>query len=459
MSNLKTEVSIGSRVEMFVDEWLIEEREGVVLKATSPVKQEIVLKLDRSWEGGVCGYFTVIQSDGKVRLYYRAFYPTDDHDDRQLTCIAESEDGIHFERPVLGLYSYEGSTANNIVWKGLESHNFMPMRNCSSTSDSPKYLAIGGVAPRGTPWAEGMLYAMQSNDGIHWSRMQEKPVIEGQPFDSQNVVFWDPNRSEYRCYARYWTGDHIRAVHSSSSADFREWMPFLPNRYKEDAPLEHFYTNATVCCPGAEHMYLSFPSRFVPSRKKVNEHPADGVSDTVFMTSRDGLHWDRTFREAWVRPGPDRRNWTERSNMIAHGIVQLAPDEFSLYISEHYRWDDLHIRRLSVRKHGFASVHAGILEGCMTTRPFTFDGNRLTINYATSAAGSIRVELLDVSGRPLKDYSTEDMEPLFGDECGAVVRWQVGADVSRYAGQPVRLRFYLKDADLYSLQFVHHDPA
>jgi hypothetical protein len=200
-------------------------------------------------------------------------------------------------------------------------------------------------------------------------------------------------------------------------------------------------------------MYLLFPKRFVESRKKVPEHPVAGLSDTVFMSSRDGIHWDRSFLEAWLRPGQDRKNWTERSNMMAHGIVQLEPELFSLYVTEHYRWDDIRLRRVTVRKHGFASIHGGCKGGEVKTRPLIFSGNRLLLNYATSAAGSIQVELLDESGQPLEGYEASDMEPLYGDELEGVVRWRNGEDVSALAGKPVRVRFLLQDADIYSLQF------
>lgn len=454
MRSNKAVAQIGSRVEMFIDNWLIDEKQGIELRMTPPERREVVLKFDKPWEGKAACYFTVIQDEGKIRLYYRGNAPADDHDDQQATCYAESEDGIHFERPNLGLYEYEGSSSNNIVWRGLESHNFAPMKDTSpSPAKESLFKALGGVAPRGTPWEKGMLHALHSPDGIRWSRMNAEPVITDQPFDSHNVVLWDPNLSAYRCYARYWADRKVRAVHSSTSPDFREWQPFTPNTYDADVPLEQFYTNATVVCPGAEHMYMSFPKRFIESRKKVPEHPFSGLSDTMFMSSRDGIHWDRPFLDAWLRPGQDRKNWTERSNMIAHGIVQIEPELFSLYVTEHYRWEEIQLRRLTVRKHGFASIHGGYQGGEIKTCPVIFSGNRLLLNYATSAAGSIQVELLDESGQPLEGYEAADMEPLYGDELEGVVRWRNGEDVSALAGKPVRVRFLLQDADIYSMQF------
>ena len=228
----------------------------------------------------------------------------------------------------------------------------------------------------------------------------------------------------------------------------------MPNRYDEGVPMEHFYTTGTVACPGAEHLLLAFPKRFVPKRKKISDHPETGISDAVFMSSRDGVQWDRPFLEAWVRPGHDDKNWTERSNMPAWGIVEATPGEWSLYISEHYRWPDNRLRRLVLPRHRLASLQAGAQSGEFTTRPLTFAGDKLAINYATSAAGSIQIEIQDADGQALKGFAQADMAPLYGDELEKVVAWKSGSDLSQLAGKPIRLRVVLQDADLYALRFA-----
>ena len=91
--------------------------------------------------------------------------------------------------------------------------------------------------------------------------------------------------------------------------------------------------------------------------------------------------------------------------------------------------------------------------GELLTKPLTFTGNKLTLNFATSAAGDVRVELQEASGKPLPGFTLDDCPPVFGDAIERVVKWKHGGDVSPLAGKPVRLRFALKDADLYSLKF------
>jgi hypothetical protein len=192
--------------------------------------------------------------------------------------------------------------------------------------------------------------------------------------------------------------------------------------------------------------------RFIPERKKIAEMKEGGVSDAVFMSSRDGQNWDRSHLESWLRPGTDQRNWTHRSNMPAWGIVQTTPDEFSMYVSEHYGWPDNRLRRITVRRHGFSSAHAAAGGGAFTTRPLTFSGDKLVLNYATSAAGSIAVEVQNESGKPLPGFALADMKPLYGDELDAAISWKSKQDVSSIVGKPVRLHFVMQDADLYSLR-------
>jgi hypothetical protein len=124
-----------------------------------------------------------------------------------------------------------------------------------------------------------------------------------------------------------------------------------------------------------------------------------------------------------------------------------------MYVSEHYRWPDNRLRRVVLPKHRFASMHAGAAGGEFVTRPFTFAGDRLLLNYATSAAGSVQVELQDAAGKPLAGFALADMPPLYGDELDATAIWK-SADVSSLVGKPVRLRFVLKDADIYALRFA-----
>jgi hypothetical protein len=440
-------VNIGGRIEMLVDGYLVASEYNAGLRLHPPAPGEIALAMDRPWEGPGSGVYSTVFFDGeKHRMYYRAIAPDNDsgdYGDSQFCCYAESADGIAWTRPSLGLYEFQGSRDNNIVMAGVLAHNFSPWLD--ENPDCPpgeKFKAVCGLGDTG-------LMAYKSADGIRWEKLQEAPIITQGEFDSHNLWFWDVNTSQYRCYSRYWEGgwSGTRAIQSCTSGDFRHWGAMTHNAYEENVPFEHFYTNSTVLCPGAAHMYLSFPMRFVGDRKKIEEHEYDGVSDAVFITSRNGVRFSRAFMEPWIAPGLDRRNWTQRSLITACGILETSPEEFSLYVNEHYYWDDSYIRRYTVRRHGFGSMHADWRGGEFTTRPLIFDGEVLYINYATSAVGGVRVGILD------SEFTIDACDEIYGNELGKMVTWKGQGDVSKFAGKPVRLRFELKDADLFSFQF------
>ena len=441
---------------MFIDHFLVEELNGAALQLHRPTRREVVFQVQHPQENACTACYNLTRDDDRILMYYRGYYPIGERQadwaESQTAHLATSRDGVHFERPELDLIEADGSTANNMVYRGYEAHNFCVFRDDNPAADpAQRFKAVGGSA-------KNNLHGFCSADGLHWERLQEEPLDITGAFDSVNVALWDPHIKQYRVFSRYFdqVGARIRAIQSCTSDDFVHWSAPEPHRYAEGVPLEHFYTNATTPCPGAEHILLSFPMRFVPEREKdiANmDYPGPGVSDAVFISSRDGLHWDRSFMEAWIRPGLDRQNWTHRNCTPAPGIVETAPDEWSIYISEHYGWSDNRLRRVAVRPHGFASVSAGHAGGEVLTRPLIFAGDELRLNYSTSAPGSIRVEVQDEAGRVQEGFALDAMDPLYGDELDAPISWK-GGDLAALTGRPMRLRIALKDADLFALRAV-----
>lgn len=199
---------------------------------------------------------------------------------------------------------------------------------------------------------------------------------------------------------------------------------------------------------------LAFPNRYVQQRITRPSHPYPGVNDALFMSSRDGVTWQR-WLEAWVRPGLDDLNWTERNNYPTWGIVKTSPHEWSIYISEHYRHPGqfVRLRRLSIRPFGFVSIHAGADPGEILTSPLLFNGDQLDLNFSTSAAGWLQVEIQDAAGQPIESLRMAEMVPVFGDTLCREVHWKTETSLARFIGVPIRLRFRLQDADLYAFRF------
>ena len=439
----KSMVELGSRLELFVDDYLLDDLTGDARRVLHhPVPQNVALAFDEPYEGPTSFYVTVMPDGDKVRLYYRGSGSGNAH---ECACYAESSDGISFTRPKLGLFEDGGNTDNSIIWQGAGSHNFTPFLdgNPAAPADQ-KYKALCSAGPKAS------LVPCVSPDGIHWTKLQTDPVITEGAFDSQNLAFWDDVRGEYRAYVRDFK-DGVRTIRTCTSDDFVHWTEPAWLDYGK-APHEHLYTNATTPYFRAPHLFVAFPKRFVPNRQKDPTHKEQGLSDGVFMSSRDGLHFER-WREGFIRPGPDPENWTERNIGTAFGIVQTSETEMSLYWVEHYRHPTCRLRRGTLRLDGFVSVSAGSAGGEVLTRPLTFEGSRLVVNYSTSAAGSIRFELCDEHGEPLPGFGLVESSPKYGDEIAASVTWD-GADLASLAGKPVRLRVRLKDADLYAVRFT-----
>jgi hypothetical protein len=187
---------------------------------------------------------------------------------------------------------------------------------------------------------------------------------------------------------------------------------------------------------------------------------SNDANDIVLMTTKPGrTGFDRPFMEAFVRPGPELGNWTSRDNYasLSGGIIPTGPAEISFYITRHHLQKTNYIQRMSLRTDGFASVNAPFAGGGMVTMPFTYTGDHLELNFATSAAGEIRVELEDADGKPLPGFTLDDCDVLIGDRINKTVSWHGQASLSRYIAKPVRLKFVMIDADLYAFQFPQPD--
>lgn len=432
-------LNIGSRLELFVDGYLVETMTGLTQKLHHPQPREITLQFDRPWECEF-SYDPVVFKDGDIyRMYYRAYWK----DDTAFAGYAESTDGIHFQRVNLGLFTFDGSKDNNLVWSGREAPNFAPFIDTRpGCPPQERYKAVGGGRA---------MYGLVSADGIHWRRVQDEPLISEGPFDSLNQVFWDEVQGQYVAYMRGFING-VRTVRRATSDDFIHWSK---PQYCDfgDTPLEHIYKNNMRPYFRAPHIYLAFAKRFVPERHLVTEFQYPGVSDCVFMSSRDGIHWDRRFMEAFIRPGLNRGNWRCRNIQVGLSLIPISSEEMSLFWIENYYGPGCRLRRGSLRTDGFVSIHADYSGGELLTKPLTFEGRELVLNYSTSAVGSVQVELQNAAGEPVAGFTLDECPEIFGDEIEHVVAWKGGSDVSALAGQPIRLRFVMRDADLYSLRF------
>lgn len=449
-------IKLGSRLELMVDDYLIERMEGTALKLHKPKAQDVALVCDALWEGNTSGYFSLFQDGDLYRCYYRGSHHGEEGGrpgHSGVTCYAESRDGITWTKPKLGLFEFNGSKENNIVHMGDGCGTFAPFLdsnpNCPPESRYKALATMGNDVERKKNPA---LQAYHSPDGLRWKLMRDKPVITAGSFDSQNTAHYDEARGEYRAYWRYFTGGYtdergwkpkgVRAIRTATSKDFLTWENQADLAYGKEAPEVQLYTNATRPYARAPQLMFGFPTRYQPKHSQV---------EPVFMSSRDRVNFKRWEEPVIPITAPKDRDWN-RSNYMTCGMLALPgkPDELSVYASEaYYQGPASRIRRFTFRVDGFVSASAK--KGEFVTKPLTFEGTMLNVNLVSR--GDSRVEILDDTGKALPGFTAEDCEPLKGDFVDHAASWK-GGDLKALAGKTIRLRFMLNDADLFALQFV-----
>ncbi|MBD3673160.1 MAG: hypothetical protein HUJ26_06500 [Planctomycetaceae bacterium] len=426
-------INVGDRLELFADDYLIDTMSGDVRQQLlKPEPQEVVFVTDEAWEGNTSGYYTVFRDGDIYRMIYRGWQ----HDEqkkaahKEVTCYAESKDGIHWTKLKLGLFEWDGSKENNIVWRGPGTHNFTAFHDTNPAAPpESRYKALGG--------GRGGLLPFQSSDCKHWELIGEKPVITNGAFDSQNLAFWDEDREEYRAYWRYF-GNGVRAIRTATSKDFIHWENEADLSYNEGTPNEHLYTNAIQKYFRAPHLFIGFPTRYDAKSQQV---------EPILMTSRDGQTFHRYDDPVIPRTAPKDRNHN-RSNYMAWGMFQLPgkSKEISVYATEnYYEPTPGRVRRFVYRVDGFVALRAGANGGKVATKPLKYKGQRLLINYIVRPGGNLRIEAINEAGTVIGKS-----KPLRGDAIDQPVEWEKDPGLSEGV---VRLHFILKNADVFSIRF------
>ncbi len=489
---------IGDRRQLFVDRLLVERMEGVTLRLHEPISGGVVLRIDKPWEGPANSGLSVIEVDSRFLMYYRAM-TLDPADLNGVACVAESRDGgATWKKPALNVVCRPEWPENNIIaaddgkttfsfpstpWvdtrPGVPYHERIKLVQSVPLSGVPHTAYNDPVGPK-------RLVFWASAEGFIFRKLDPQPeMISDLPncFDGGVTMFWSEAEEQYVLYYRFWEnakdapsadverlgGRGYRSMARATSKDLMTWTPSIPMSYG-NTPREQFYTNNTQPYFRAPHIYLAPAARFMEGRQVLTADQAAAVgvkgayykdcSDAVMLTSRAGTTvYDRTFMETFIRPGLGYANWVSRTNFPLTGILPAGKERLQMFVSRHYMQDSCHIERLLLRTDGFASVNAPWVGGEMITKPFVFKGEKLEINYRTSAPGFVRIEIQDADGVPIPGFTLGECPEIIGDEIEHIVAWHQGPDVSRLGGEPVRLRFVMKDADLFSFRFQDGSPT
>lgn len=467
--------NIASRLEPFWDDYLLNTSETTAqLQKFSPVKREAVMICDMPWEGDGCDYFNFFYDDGLYRMYYLGWAMTKNGKTKPSSirvCYAESKDGINWTKPNLGLREFDGSKENNIILDNTDQafDNFYVFKDTNPVCQpEAKYKAITG-----NHGSFGVyLMAYYSPDGIHFT--PQHTLSNSDYYDTLNIAFYDPRIKSYVAYVRGFHGgkfeDGVRDIRRLTSPDFIHWSESEQISFNDDLDVP-LYTNVVSIYPRAPHIYTGFPTRYIERKEwtknydrlcgrekrleRFNTSRRYGltVTDCIFMSSRDGKYWTR-YQDAFLRPGSENgRNWVYGDCYPAVGFVETpsadagADRELSMFVFEnHWQGIPTAMHRYTIRMDGFAGLSAGWQTKVAVTKPLTFSGDTMVLNFSTSARGSLYVTIMDAEGNSIQSGE------LFGDSTARVVDFE--GNLAAFSGKPVTICFEMTECDLFSMQFT-----
>jgi len=505
---------IGDRRQVFIDGRLIKESRGIESVVHRPQKTgEIVIKCEYPWEERLGQYHSVLKDGNIYHMWYTVYGKADSNAvPVRSIAYARSNDGIHWEKPKLGLVEVYGTRENNIVL----GHGFAGIKGTTHGC----MVFLDPHAPTGQrfrlvsnpPEFGKYLHLFSSPDGIHW-KLSHRDVMkfrsERHHLDSQNVIFWDDRINKYVAYVRRNLrpgGSQGRSVARAESTDLSHFADVEdcavvlgfddkdPTNYdpiqKGRIQVVDFYTNGTIEYPWAQDAYYMFPSEyfhygtFLKDFRKGQPVNA-GSLDVRFAASRDGIIWKRYDRRAFVDLGMEGE-WDSRSIYMAYGVVPgVSENEMFMYYygsNTLHGWDrdDQHrernkrllrrvggapetevhgISRLVIRRDGFVSIKADYTGGEFLTPVLSFKGDELALNVNTSAVGQLQVEILDEHNKAIPGYTLEDCDQIYtANEINRIVKWNRKSKVGELAGKLIRLHFVMRDVDLYAFQFRGSSP-
>lgn len=487
-------LQLGKTRELFWNDYLVDMQKSTAFpRLMQPVRKETCFWFDQGNEMNLVSYPCIVKDDAGYKMYYLPWEMRKDGTTNGYLAVIESRDGIHWTRPNLDIFPHPELKENNVVIDHLVDGVFVFKDTNPNCDPEERYKALTPLESEGD--RIGGLWCFTSPDGYHFKPSHQMTAIG--TFDTLNVAFWENGR--YYCYLRNYhniLGDTwndgiedfnirgqmtkwedinagIRDIRVMYSEDFRNWT--VPKLIQfEDGKDYPLYTNNVIAYPRAPHIKIGFPVRYVERKKwtpnceqigsnivkkkaMAEENPhakREGlaVTDAIFMFSRDGENWHR-YNEAFFAPGYEMaHNWVYGDCYTAYNMIDSGAESYYMYDKGWHRsvGQPKPLYRFEVRKDGFACWMADGEEKVLVTKPLYFDGENLHLNFQTSAAGHIYVDVLDEEGNVIPEATSFE---LFGDTIDRTVYFEDGSSFAKFAGKPVRLRFRMLDAKIYSMQF------
>lgn len=468
-------INIGNRREPLWDYFLVDEAKTTAELSVNKLQRlGVVYDFDAPWEGNACCYPTIIKDGDKYCMYYGGrkfpeFNPETGRleDDGIVVCKLESCNGIQWKKAKVDKIPYGDHTHNNIVLAHPTESRTCLSVFIDENPDCPperKYKGLDRADDGSKSFFEGgSLAAYASADGSNFERIEDVSREPGK-FDSLNTVLYNKEEKQYRVYYRDFK-DGKRAIACKTSKDFLNWEDQGFIEFDDDEVFQ-LYTNNIRQYARAPHVYIGLPVRYIERTEWTNnydqlpdkenrigrmynkdyERLGLAMTDSLFMCSRDGMHFKK-FNESFVDSGIERTDtWRYGGNYLSHGYTEDKENIYLYEITSHNeKGKASKLVRYSIRQDGFASFKAPYSGAKIVTKHIIFDGNELSINFRTSAAGNIRIKITDESGN-----STQTIE-IFGNNVDR--RMSFDKPLSEFAGKEVIIEFDMVDAELYSFKF------
>jgi hypothetical protein len=454
---------------LFADDSGVAAQAGVV-RTVHPARTRSapVLEGERTWEGSRVYLYGSVHFDAKAGLLRMWYLGHPDADEKGSTpavkgfrkgkgdmdLYATSQDGVHWERPALGLHSFQGSVANNIIF---DLHSPSVLVDAREADPAKRYKMLGS--------RQGAYYAAVSPDGLKWTRHPgDAPVLKS----SDNIsLTQDPRTGDYLAYHRQPSKTHGRCVSLSRSRDFQTWsepeLTFAADR-EDDAwvknPDERTEVNNLSVFPHAAG-FIGLPTMFrvlgknrEPSEVTPGQSPTDGIVDVQLITSTDGSKWQRTHPRMNVIPRGPRGSFDAGTILgVSSTCVHVGEETWVYYTALTTSHGApvppkrITIGRAEWRRHGFVSLDAGE-RGRVETKPLRLGAASLIVN-ANAEGGELRVALLEADGSATAGCALEDCEPLRADATNWRARWRSGTAAP--TDRPLRVVIAMKQAQLFSI--------
>ena len=429
---------------------------GIRLRTAAPMlSKEPILIADTPTDGTFLGgYSTLLKDGGKYRLWYESYQGgASDYDVK--TCYAESDDGFTWKKPHLGIFEYQGSKNNNVVYvHGHGATIFIDPTANAAERYKMVFLSQVPMEIVNGKQLDAFVFGAVSPDGLHWRRLAE-PLIK-QTSDTQSVAEYDPVRGKYVAYLRSWDpqtrggAGGRRIVVRTESTEFGSFGAPTPvlTLGPEDPPDADIYTNAYRRWPEASRAHLMIPAIY---------HRSSDFVDLRLAVSRDGVRWQFAPGDPFMAVGEPGSGY-EGSIYAGCGTVTVGKGMWAFPVARCHNTHNMYPRQGNLwlallREDSFVGLEAES-EGECWTQPATFEGSRLLINSWGMTGARVTIEITGEIGKPFPGYSLVDCDGLSGEQLWSPMTWRGNSGVGALQGKLVRLHFKLNRVRLYAFRFA-----